>query len=127
MDLEKVIIFALVATIFSVLLKKEQHHIGILMSIIVGVLIFLQLLAPLGEILNILRETGEIAGISNEYFSIIWKIIGIAYMTQFAAQICDDAGEKAISAKVELAGKVCIMATSTPILTALLQNIMNLI
>lgn len=126
MDMEKIIVFALVATIFSVLLKKENPHIGIFLAIITGVLIFLELLQPLGEIFAILQETSEIAGISTSYFAIIWKIIGIAYLTQFASQICADAGESAIGGKVELAGKVCIMALSAPILTSLLTSIMRL-
>ncbi len=126
MDIEKIIIFALVATIFSVLLKKENPHIGIFVGIVAGVLIFLELLQPLKEIFIILQETGEAAGISQGYFAIVWKIIGIAYLTQFASQICADAGETAMGSKVELAGKVCIMAMSAPILTSLLHSIMGL-
>ncbi|WP_317856353.1 stage III sporulation protein AD [Chakrabartyella piscis] len=126
MNLEKIIFLALIATIFVVLLKKEVPYIGIMIAMLTSILILMELLEPLQEIFDLLQETSSIAGISSGYFAVVWKIIGIAYLTQFASQICADAGENAMGAKVELAGKVCIMATSAPILTSLLTKIMNL-
>ena len=38
----------------------------------------------------------------------ILKVLGISYITEFASAICQDAGEKSIAGKIELAGKVAI-------------------
>ena len=38
-----------------------------------------------------------------EYFPIILKVLAIAYATEFTAALCEDAGEKSISTKVQLA------------------------
>ena len=54
------------------------------------------------------------------------KITGIAYLSQFGMQICADAGEGAIAAKIELAGKILIMTVSAPILLAVLDVVMGL-
>ncbi len=44
------------------------------------------------------------------YFSIILKIIGIAYIVEFGgAQVSRDAGEEAIASKIELGGKVVMI------------------
>ena len=42
------------------------------------------------------------------------KIIGMAYLVQFGAEICRDAGESAIGSRVELGGRVLILSLTLP-------------
>ena len=127
MDITKVIALGLIGTIFSVLLKKENPQIAMLTAAATGILIFLMLCSPLGELISLLRETAEQAGVGEGYFGIVLKVIGIAYLTQFGAQLCADAGESAIAAKIELAGKVLMMAAAAPVLTGLLETVIELV
>ena len=85
------------------------------------------LCVPLGNLLALLRETAEQAGVGEGYFSVVLKVIGIAYLTQFGAQLCADAGEGAIASKIELAGKVVMMTVAAPVLTGLLEMVMGLV
>ena len=127
MDITKVIALGLIGTIFSVLLKKENPQIAMLTAAATGILIFLMLCSPLGELISLLRETAEQAGVGEGYFGIVLKVIGIAYLTQFGAQLCTDAGESAIAAKIEMAGKVLMMAAAAPVLTGLLETVIGLV
>ena len=127
MDITKVIALGLIGTIFSVLLKKENPQIAMLTAAATGILIFLMLCSPLGELISLLRETAEQAGVGEGYFGIVLKVIGIAYLTQFGAQLCADAGESAVAAKIELAGKVLMMAAAAPVLTGLLETMIGLV
>ena len=52
---------------------------------------------------------------------VILKIIGIAYICEFASGICKDAGESAIAAKVETGGKIIIVYLALPLITSLLD------
>jgi stage III sporulation protein AD len=61
------------------------------------------------------------------YVETILKIIGIAYITEFAAQITKDAGQGAIASKIELGGKIFILAMAIPILTVMIETIIKLI
>ncbi len=61
------------------------------------------------------------------YVETILKIIGIAYIAEFAAQITKDAGQGAIASKIELAGKILILAMAIPILSVLIETIIQLI
>ncbi len=56
-----------------------------------------------------------------EYFPIILKVLAIAYATEFTAALCEDAGEKSIGTKVELAGKIAIFFAAIPIFTSLMN------
>jgi stage III sporulation protein AD len=127
MDITKVIALGLIGTIFSVLLKKENPQIAMLTASATGILIFLMLCSPLGELISLLRETAEQAGVGEGYFGIVLKVIGIAYLTQFGAQLCADAGESAIAAKIEMAGKVLMMTAAAPVLTGLLETVIGLV
>jgi stage III sporulation protein AD len=87
----------------------------------------MMLSVPLAELTGLLRYTAEQAGIGGGQFAIVQKVIGIAYLTQFGAQICADAGEGAIAAKIELAGKLLMMTAAAPVLTGLLELVMGLV
>ena len=62
-----------------------------------------------------------------EYFPIILKVLVIAYATEFTSALCEDAGEKSIGTKVELAGKICIFFVAIPVFTSLLNLLDSLI
>ena len=127
MEISKIISLGLIGTVFAVLLKKENPQISMLVAAVVGVLIFLMLCEPLGGLILLLKETAEQAGVEEGYFGIVLKVIGIAYLTQFGAQLCADAGESAVAAKIELAGKVLMMTAAAPVLTGLLEMVMGLV
>ena len=127
MNISGIIALGLTGTVFSVLLKKENPQMAMLTAAATGILIFLMLCSPLGELLSLLQETAEEAGVGEGYFRIVLKVIGIAYLTQFGAQLCADAGETAVAAKIELAGKVLMMTAAAPVLTGLLETVMALV
>ncbi|MFR8071682.1 MAG: SpoIIIAC/SpoIIIAD family protein, partial [Anaerovoracaceae bacterium] len=61
------------------------------------------------------------------FFPVILKVLAVAYITDFTAQLCRDAGEASIGSKVELAGKIIIFYLAMPILTAILELIKTLL
>ena len=123
----KFILLGLIGTIFAVLLRKENPQLAMLLSVITGVLLLGMLLTPLADLLRLLRHTAEQAGVGDGQFAVVLKVIGIAYLTQFGAQICADAGEGAIAAKMEMAGKILMMTAAAPVLTGLLQLVLGLV
>lgn len=60
------------------------------------------------------------------YLPIIVKVLAVSYVTEFAASLCDDAGEKAIASKVELGGKIAIFITAAPVFSSLLKLLSEL-
>lgn len=62
-----------------------------------------------------------------DYFPIIIKVLVIAYVTEFTSALCEDAGEKSIGTKVELAGKIGIFFVAIPVFKSLLNLLDSLI
>ncbi|AMX82934.1 stage III sporulation protein AD [Geobacillus subterraneus] len=117
----------LIATFLVVLLQEQKSNLAFLLTVFVGCTIFLLLVDQISEILLMLREMAEGAHIQMVYLETMLKIIGIAYIAEFAAQISKDAGQGAIAAKIELGGKIVILALAVPILTAIIEAVISLI
>ncbi|MDQ0224947.1 stage III sporulation protein AD [Metabacillus niabensis] len=67
------------------------------------------------------------ANVNLIYVETILKIIGIAYIAEFGAQITKDAGQGAIASKIELGGKILILTMAIPILTVIIETILSMI
>ena len=123
MDIMQIVAVGIIAGVLSLTIKKQAPEIALLISIAAAVLIFFMILPKISAIFGVLNGiSGRIRG-DMGFIGTLIQITGIAYIAEFGAQICKDAGEGAIAAKIELAGKVLIMAASTPIIIALLNLI----
>ncbi len=79
------------------------------------------------SIIHMVEALAEQANINMLYLETILKIIGVAYIAEFASQITKDAGQGTLSSKIELGGKILILSMAIPILTVLIETILNLI
>lgn len=127
MDIIKIIGVGLVAVIISIILKQYKPEYAIYVSIIAGALILLMSMDKLSGIINLLNNLANKTQINNQFLTILIKITGIAFLSEFAVSICKDAGEAAIASKVELGGKVIIIAISIPIISALLETVLKIL
>jgi stage III sporulation protein AD len=126
MDVLQIVAIGLIAAVLVVVVKSQKPELALLLSIAAGVIIFLLVLGKIGSIMDIIKELAAGAGINMVYLSAILKIIGIAYIAEFGAQICRDAGEGAIATKIEFASKILIMVLAVPIVVAVLQTLLKL-
>ena len=123
MNIGTVVGVGIVGTILAITVKNTRPEMGIGVSVLTGCVIFSLVLPYMSQILEELRLLSEKSGLNFGHFVPVVKIIGIAYITQFSAEIIKDSGEGAISKKVELAGKVAILIMLLPIL----KNLINVI
>jgi stage III sporulation protein AD len=54
-------------------------------------------------------------------------LIRQAYVSEFAAQTCRDAGEDSLAAKVEMGGKVLVLAMASPVIVALVELVLEVV
>ncbi len=126
MEIFKIVGIGLVATILAIVLKTQKPEIAVQISIATGVIIFIFIATRLTVVLEVLNMVAGKIDIDLVYITTIFKIVGIAYVSEFGAQVCRDAGEGAIASKIEFAGKILIMVLAIPILVALLNLIVRL-
>lgn len=126
MDILQIVGMGLAATFLALILKQNNPVFALLLSLIVGTFIFIMLVDQIGVIMNVLKKMAETAHLNSVYVATVLKIIGIAYISEFAAQIAKDAGQSALAGKIELAGKIAILILAVPILAAIVDAVMNL-
>ena len=126
-DVIKIMGIGLLALIIIVILKQYKPEFAIYVSMIAGVLILVLAIQKLTGIINLLQSLANKTYINKSFLSILLKITGIAFITEFAVSICSDAGEKAIASKIEIESKVIIIAMSIPIITSLLELVIEIL
>ena len=127
MEIFQIIGLALVATILAGIVKVGQKDVGVLLTLTAGFIIFFMMLGPIGSVFQVLKELAAQANVSMAYLGTILKIVGIAYIADFGAQICRDAGEGALAAKVEFAAKILVLVLAVPIIVAVMQALLKII
>ncbi|WP_134207624.1 stage III sporulation protein AD [Bacillus thuringiensis] len=115
----------LVATFLAAVLDQHKSSITSLFIVFVGSVMFLILIDQIHSILQMIERVASEAKVSNVYVETLLKIIGIAYIAEFGAQITKDAGQGAIASKIELAGKILILVMAIPILTVVIETILG--
>ena len=126
-ELIKIIGIGLIALVIVIILKQYRPEYAIYVSIIAGILILFLAMEKLSGIINLLKAISDKTYINKQFLGILLKITGIAIVTEFAVSICADAGEKAIASKIELGSKVIIVAMSIPIISSLLELIIEIL
>ena len=123
----KISVFTIIISLILILLRQENKSFAMILSLTSGIFIFYIILPELNKILLTLDNLSQNLNLKSSYIIILLKIIGIAYICEFASQICSDAGEKSIASKIEFSGKILIMSSAIPILNDLLEIIINII
>src|SRR6056297_3862402 len=123
----KIVGLAIISSILILIIKKRQPEIAFLLSLATGLFILILIISQVGEVIRLIKKLVEKAGIDIMYFNTIMKIVGIAYIGEFGAEITRDAGENALAAKIEMAVKIIILFLAIPIMISLIETIIELI
>lgn len=127
-DLMTIVGLALTGVVMSVIIKESKMPaITIILTLGIGIMMFLILLPMLENIFEIFSELASRAGLNQLYLETILKIIGIAYIGEFTAQICRDAGVGAIATKVDIAVKIIIMFLGLPIIINIIDTVLQIL
>lgn len=127
MEIFQIVGLGILATIIVVILKDFRPEFAILVSIVTGVIIFTLVLNKLIYVVDTITTLQSRVDVNISYFNTILKIIGMAYIVEFASQISRDAGESSIAMKIEFAGKVLIMVLAIPIILTLMDLIVKIL
>ena len=126
MDILQIVCIGIIAVVLSSILKSQRPEIALQISIATGILIFIVIVVKLTAVIDFVQTFSKRADIDSTYITILLKIVGIAYIAEFGAEVCKDAGESSVASKIELAGKVTIVILAVPIITSLLDLVIKL-
>ena len=118
---------ALISTMLCLVIKKDRPEIAMFIGILTGVVILVSVILKLSFVIDSINSLAAKANIPDVYITLIIKLIGIAYLMEFAIQLCKDCGEGSIASKLEFGGKIIVMTMSFPILLSIVEMVLNII
>ena len=127
MKLTSAILLGLLGVACSLVLKKLRPELSLIVAAATGILLFSLCLKPLKELFAFFQNQSISYGLESEYIGLGIKVIGIAYLAQMGASLCQDAGESAIAGKVELCGRILILSAALPAAFQVMETAMELI
>ena len=127
MDIIKIIGVGLISLIIIIIIRQYKPEFTLYVSLLAGAIILVFLMDKITGIIDLLTSLSNKAGVNNEFLILLIKITGIAFLTEFAVSICKDTGENAIANKVDMGGKIIIVSMSIPIISSLLETVLEIL
>ena len=116
----------IVSCIFIVVLKKISTEDSPMLIVISAVVMLVYILKDFTSVFNEINSITANSGINNENIKLMFKALGICYLTQMTKDICIDCSALSLAQKIDLAGKITIAVLSVPLVTQVLQIITKL-
>lgn len=119
----RIIVIALLGVILAMFLKTQKPEYSVFISLCIAVLILFCVLGLFTSAKEQLSTLSSYLTKDNQYFGLLFKMIGITYLSEFCSGICKDAGYQAIGSQIEVFGKLTILLAGLPILMTLIETI----
>ena len=110
-----------IGAILACLLKQYCKEQALFCSIGVCVLVMLSICAYFSPIASQINELFLKTELDVQYLEMLWKSIGICYLSVIAADLCRDSGESAMASVAELWGRITLLVLMLPMAKSLLE------
>lgn len=121
-----IIIIAMTAVcggLFALKMRQYQPEYSLYLVLATGVLLLYFCYDGLLQMVEFVNTISETLGGEGIYLKVLCKLIGIAYVSEFASDICKDAGYQTLAGQVQIAGKLTILVAAIPICNRLIQTV----
>lgn len=119
----KVAFIGIAAAILATLIKKDKAELSLMIGIGAAVIIFLYVLSQIKVVFLFVSEMTDMIALEETYYTQLLKMLGVAYVAEFASAICRDSGHQSISGMIELFAKLSIVTLSIPGILFLVETI----
>ncbi len=127
MDVVKIVGMGLIISLCVILIKQVKPELSFAVLVAGSIIMISMIFEYFTNVFGVLDTIINATGIDQELFQIVLKIIGIGYIIEFGAGLCNDTGNTSIGEKMLLAGKILILVISLPIVTSLFDIVIGLI
>ncbi|NLI69290.1 MAG: stage III sporulation protein AD [Firmicutes bacterium] len=127
MEIVQVVGLGLLTMVLVVIIREYRPEIAIQVAIAGSLIIILLVIMQVASIVQVITDISVGAGMNLIYLQSLLRIIGIAFIAEFGAQVCRDAGAASIASKIDFAAKVIILVIAIPIVLAVIESIMLLV
>lgn len=114
---------SLTAALFGLLLKRKNAELTSLLSAAAITVSSIAALRYAEGVRELTRTVRQMLGGEETLLLPVLKCLGCALVTRLGSELCRDASQSALAASVELAGALCALGISLPLILSLLKKI----
>ena len=123
MEMVRIGILGVAGVMIALQFKTVKPEISLYIGFAVCIVIFTFSVNGMMQILSKMEELQKYISGSDSYFALLFKAVGITYISEFCASICKDAGYGAVAGQIEIFGKLTVLFMGMPVLMAVIENI----
>ena len=127
MNITTIVGIAIIIASIIVLLKNYSPEFAIPVSTIASILILVISIMFVNEIFEKISEIASLSAVTSNNLKVIFKALGVCYITQIGRDVCNDCGETSLADKVDLAGKITVAIMSIDIVSQVVEIILEII
>ncbi len=120
-------ILAILSVIIILFVKRYNPEIAVIVALSCGVVIIMMIFPSLTDFVKKISTIVNRTSSTRQIYVLSLKCVGISIVTQFASDVCADFGNKSISSKIELAGKIAVLTLTVPYIMEILDIVINLV
>jgi len=126
-EIIKVGLLGILGVLLALQFKAHKPEYGMYIGFAISILIFSYGLQQVQAVLQQFQLIRGFLGDSQEYLTVLLRVIGITYICEFSSGICKDAGYGSVAEQIEILGKLSVLFAGIPILFAVIEQIHGLI
>lgn len=127
MNIVGIIILCIVVTVVCKLFEKGHKEYSYILLLITAFFILFLTISYITPVISKIQDVFSLTQVNEKYLTIIFKAIGICYITQLGCDYCKDANENALCSELEIAGKIALLVIAMPLFSVLIDIIKELL
>lgn len=127
MEISTIVAIGIIGAVVCMVINQYKPEYTILVGLGTGAIMLLFIMPHFSSILEYINELVDVGHIDTNHGKIVVKALGVCIIAQLASDTCKDCGQSSIASKIELGGKVSVLALSIPLFVSLLETVQKLI
>lgn len=127
MEIFSVCAVAILSAVMALLLRRHSPQTALLLSIGSGTLIILSVLKNILLTVQSVDQLLQSGGINADYIVILFKVLGICFITEFTCDTVTEAGMMSLATNISFAGKVTVLMTALPLFKDVMTAITSMV
>jgi len=127
MDVLRVAALCVAGAVMSLTLKAQKPELAVGVALVTGLVAVMMVMPGLSGAVEVVATLSQGAGLKSDSAQLLIRATGVTLIVEFGAGLCKDAGESALASRIELGGRVALLAMAAPLLVGLTGELMRLL
>lgn len=127
MEIFGICIIGILAAVMALLLRRQSPQTALLLSVGAGTLMILSVIKNILLTTHSISQLLQSSGINADYIVILFKVLGICFLTEFTCDTVTEAGMLSLATNISFAGKVTVLITVLPMFRDIIAAIASMV